>query len=156
MSQLYVFKNPDQHTRAVKVYNDTSPGTGFEAMSEEEFEAWLQQQPPPLIVSTPEPDWDSFRRLALGSQTIAAAMAAARANSDPDMDAAGVPPGEPAATYLAAAYDAAAAGDLTRLQAVWPVLVVRGGIGPQDREELAQHAEALSMPAALVAILRGP
>lgn len=103
----------------------------------------------------PSPDWDGFRRVALGSQVIAAAMAAARGSADAAMDSAGVPPGEPAATYLAAAYDVAATGDLSRLAAVWPVLVVRGEISPEGQEALAVAAENHYLPAELVAILRG-
>ena len=127
------------------------PPDGFTVIPEAELPDGWQ-----WVDATAAPDWDGFRRLALGSTIIAAAMAAARTNDDPDLAAAGVPPGEPAATYLAAAYDAAAAGDLSRLEAVWPVLVVRGGISVEDRAQLAQHAEALNLPAALVAILRGP
>lgn len=76
---LYVLKNPDPYTRAVKVYSDTQPGVGFELMTEAAFVAWLASQPLPELAPppTPAPDWARFKRVALGSDTLNSILVAA-------------------------------------------------------------------------------
>jgi hypothetical protein len=106
-----------------------------------------------LGAPSPAPDWDGFRRMALGNRTIGRAIALARANDDANMDAAGVPVGEPAASALPVALLEAMNGDSRALAAAWAVLVARGGLAQEDLAPIAAAAEAFNLPADFVAAL---
>jgi hypothetical protein len=137
---LYVAKNPDPYTRAIKIYGDSSPGTGFELMTEQAFAAWLAQQPqPPISKPAPEPAWDQFSLSALADPGLNLAVLAA----DPSVPNA-------ARGLSAALLEAKLRGEYVNFAACWQAVVSVAQIPPSRVAELVALAQACHLPEAFI------
>ena len=146
MMALYVLKNPDPYTRAIKIYSDTSPGLGYELMTEQAFAAWLAQQPrPPIGEPSPEPAWDQFSLTALADPGLNLAVLAA----DPSAPNA-------ARGLSAALLEAKLQGEYVNFAACWQSVVAAAQIPPARLAALVGLAQACHLPEAFIDAISPP
>ena len=143
---LYILKDPDPYTRAIKIYSDISPGDGYELMTEQGFAAWLAQQPqPPISEPPPEPAWDQFSLTALADPGLNLAVLAA----DPSVPNA-------ARGLSAALLEAKLQGEYVNFAACWATVVSAAQIPPARVAELVALAQGCHLPQAFIDTISPP
>jgi hypothetical protein len=142
---LYVLPHPNPNTIARVIYSETSPGSDWIRMSEEEFNEWRNAQPPlPSQQVSSEPDWKLFKRTLLADLEInqllgnGISLAPAAAISLP--------------TTL---INSSEGGDLSDFRAAWLALRRSGLVSQQLLHKVRYLAIQCNMPESFLASIGG-